>query len=274
MAIDPRQLAMSQVCTLGTDFETDLAEFAAAGFQAVELWLTKLEDYLRQHTLDQARDWLGQHGLAATAGSIQGGLLATQGDARESAWQLFAGRIEILQRLNIPLMIVAADVPHPLTSHSVAQAMAALAALADSAESAGLRIGLEFQGGSAFINNLQTAVSVIEQLGRPSLGLCLDTFHFQRGPSKESDLELLNAANLFHVHVSDLADRPREFAADADRILPGEGEFPFGPLRQRLQEISYEGSLSLELMNAQFTQIPTAQFAPIAWNALLRMITS
>ncbi|MBZ4152196.1 sugar phosphate isomerase/epimerase, partial [Escherichia fergusonii] len=72
---------------------------------------------------------------------------------------------------------------------------------------------------------------------------------FYKGPSKTEDLERLTAKNLFHVQVCDVAGVPRELMTDADRVLPGEGDFRLEPLVRRLKQIGYTGAVSLELMN-------------------------
>ena len=38
--------AISQVCSLGSSFEDDIDGYADAAGSAIELWLTKLEEYL------------------------------------------------------------------------------------------------------------------------------------------------------------------------------------------------------------------------------------
>ena len=101
----------------------------------------------------------------------------------------------------------------------------------------------------AFCASLDTALTLVEQCGEPNAGVCLDAFHFYKGPSKPEDLERVTAKNLFHVQVCDVAGVPRELMIDADRVMPGEGDFRLEPLVRRLKEINYTGAVSLELMN-------------------------
>jgi len=54
------------------------------------------------------------------------------------------------------------------------------------------------------------------------------------GPSRLSDLAYLDRDKLFHVQLCDLADVPCELARDSDRILPGDGDIPLGPIIRRL----------------------------------------
>ncbi len=82
----------------------------------------------------------------------------------------------------------------------------------------------------------------------------------------------MTAENLFHVQLCDLAGVPRELATDADRVLPGDGDFQIGPIVERLRQIGYAGSVSIELMNSQIWQIPPRQFGEVAITALRRVL--
>ena len=100
---------ISQATTLSTPFEADLTAYARGGWTAVELWLTKLETYLESHSVAEARRLLDDQGLEPVAASFQGGLLLTRGDEREAHWDHFRRRLSLLQELEVPLLIVAAD---------------------------------------------------------------------------------------------------------------------------------------------------------------------
>ena len=104
------------------------------------------------------------------------------------------------------------------------------------------------------------------------MGICLDAFHYSVGPSKPEDLALLTTANLFHVQLCDLVGTPRELATDADRILPGDGDLPLEPLIAHLRAISYEGHVSVELMNPQIWQVAPRSFGEIAMTALRKIL--
>jgi sugar phosphate isomerase/epimerase len=82
----------------------------------------------------------------------------------------------------------------------------------------------------------------------------------------------LTSANLFHVQLCDLADTPRELAADSQRILPGEGDIHLAPLIGRLREIGYSGCVSIELMNPHLWQVPALQLADASLASLRRLL--
>lgn len=263
---------LSQVCCLSSAFDADIEDFAAGQCHSIEIWLTKLEDYLQRHSVSNVRQWLDRFAMAAPVASYQGGLVASQGERRKEAWELLARRLDLCRELGIGTLVVACDVPLPLTQETIGRVQLSLQQLAAEAGKRRLRAALEFQATSAFGNNLQTAAALVTEVGSPYLGLCLDAFHFCIGPSKLADLGYLSADNLFHVQLCDLVDTPRELASDSQRILPGDGDLPLAPIIERLREIDYRGPVSLELLNPQLWQVPARQLGEIGMTALRKAL--
>jgi 2-keto-myo-inositol isomerase len=266
------QPALSQVCCLNSPFDRDIEDFAAGKCPAVEIWLTKLETYLQSHSIQDVRDWFQRFEMTPAVASYQGGLLASQGEARREAWDLFARRLDLCAQLDIQTIVVACDVPRPLDQQTIERVQMSLVQVAQEVGRRGLRAALEFQASSALGNNLQTAAALVREAGSPHLGICFDAFHYYVGPSKPEDLGYLSAENLFHVQVSDVADTPRELAADRDRILPGEGDIALPPIIDHLKAIGYTGYVSLELMNPQLWQVPARQLGEVAMTSLRKLL--
>ncbi len=83
---------------------------------------------------------------------------------------------------------------------------------------------------------------------------------------------MLTKDNLAFVQVCDLAGVPRELATDADRILPGEGDFRLDPIIHHLHNIGYDGWVSLELLNPTLWQLKVSQVAELGMGALRRLL--
>ena len=264
--------AISQVCSLQSPFDKDVEDFAAAHCETVELWLTKLEQFLQQHSTDDAKRLLSDHGINAPVASFQGGLLTSQGEARKQAWDLFDQRLNLCRAMEIEILVVVGDILPPLGQQDLERTKVSLTQAAEAAEKSNVKLAFEFQANAAFANNLQTAAALIGEIGNSYLGICLDLFHYYVGPSKPEDLAYLTTENLFHVQICDLADVPREFAKDSHRILPGDGDIPLSTIVSRLVEIGYEKAISLELMNPQIWQVPTLQVAEIGMTALRKTL--
>jgi 2-keto-myo-inositol isomerase len=170
------------------------------------------------------------------------------------------------------VLVIAGDAFGPLTPQDLSRLSMSLSEAAMRAADAGVRLALEFDARASFPNNLQSAVALVEDVGHPNLGICLDWFHFSVGPSKLLDLYLLSRETLAHVQLSDTADVPREMATDADRILPGEGSSPPDELLHRLVEIGYAGAVSVELHNPRLWRVPPRQFGEIAMTSLRTLL--
>jgi 4-hydroxyphenylpyruvate dioxygenase len=268
----PMTPTLAQVCSLNSRFADDVEQYAAGQCHSLELWLTKLEDFLRDKSIDDVRRLFAEHGMATPVASYQGGLLGSQGAGRKEAWELFERRVELCRQFNVATIVVACDVSAPLHQADLDRLQLSLTQVAQLVGRHGLRAALEFQAQAAFGNNLQTAAALVNEAGSPHLGICLDAFHYYVGPSKPDDLGYLVPENLFHVQLCDLADVPREVARDSQRILPGEGDIPLLPILERRREIRYDGCVSVELMNPHIWQVGPRQFGEIAMTALRKLL--
>jgi len=264
--------ALAQVCSLPTPFAQQVADYAAGHCAAMELWLTKLEDYLERHSLEDLQRLLGEHAMAVPVASFQSGLLLSQGAARQAAWDHFARRLALCQAIGVQVLVLAGDFAGAVRADQLALLQRSLDQAAEAAQHYSLRLALEFQGRATLPNNLQTAAVLVHELGHPALGICLDAFHFAVGPSKLEDLGYLTADNLFHVQLCDLTGTLRELATDAQRILPGDGDLPLDPIVQHLKRIGYGGYVSIELMNPQLWQVGSLAFGEIAMTGLRRLL--
>ncbi len=263
---------MSQATTLTTPFEADVVALAQAGWDLVEIWLPKLETFLRQGSPAKARSLLTDHGLTAAGAAGQGGLISTAGEARKALREQYLRRLDLLAELAVPTLILTADFPETPRPEMFGEAIEALAEAAEQARQRGVRLAFEFVSTGKFATSLDTALALVTQANAENLGLCLDLFHYYTGPSKFEDLAYLSPANLFWVQVCDLSGTPRELAQDADRILPGEGDFQLDPILDQLRTLGYDGPASLEVLNPDLWEIAADRVAPIALQALMRTL--
>jgi 2-keto-myo-inositol isomerase len=263
---------ISQATTLSTAFADDVAAYAASGCTAVEVWLTKLETHLETHSADDTRKLLADRGVMPAVAAYQGGLLLSQGEQRKVHFDHFRRRLDLCQVFGVRTLIVAADFAAPADAAALQRAVVSLAQAAQWAAGFGVTLALEFRGTDVFCTSLDTALSLVEACREPNVGVCLDVFHYYKGPSKPEDLARLTAANLAHVQVCDVAGIPRELMTDADRVFPGEGDFHLAPVVARLREIGYQGAVSLELMNPVLWQSKPAQVAELGLAALRRLL--
>jgi 2-keto-myo-inositol isomerase len=266
------KLCISQATTLPAAFADDLASFADVGWPAAELWLTKLEKHLESSSIETTRKLLADRNLTPAAAAYQGGLLLSQGEARKAHFDHFRRRLELCQALGVPTMLLVADFAHRPDATALQRAVVSLAQAAQWAGGFDVRLALEFRGSDAFCTSLDTALGLVGQCGEPNVGVCLDLFHFYKGPSKSEDLAGLTRETLAFVQLSDVAGVPRELMTDADRVLPGDGDFRFGPVVDTLKRIGYDGYVSLEVTNPVLWQMKLTQVAELGLMALRRVV--
>jgi len=264
--------AIATVCSLDSPLTTVLEDYTAGHVDAIDLWLGHADAFVKEHRVEGLRTTLSARGIKAVAASFQGGLLTSQGDARREHWRHFGERLALCCDLTIPVLVVAGDIFGPLGDEDLGRLQASLAEAARRAADVGVRLAVEFDARASFPNNLQSAVAVVEQVGSPALGVCLDWFQFTVGPSKSLDLQLLSKENLAHVQLCDIADVSREMATDADRILPGEGASPPDDRVSRRREIDYAGAVALELHKPALWRVPPRQFGEIAMTSLRKAL--
>src|SRR5947207_11180554 len=261
---------ISEATTLHATFAEDVAAYAGAGFTAMEVWLTKLETHLETHSVTDTRQLLEDRPMTLAAAAYQGGLLLSQGEQRKAHYDHFRRRLDLCQQFGIPTLLVIADFTEQVEPTSLERALVSLKQAAQWAAGFDVRLALEFRGSSTFCSSLDTALALVAHCGEPNVGINLDVFHYYTGPSKFEDLELLTPANLAVVQVADVAGVPRELATDADRVLPGDGDFRFTPIFEQIRKIGYAGYVSIELMNPTLWNTQSSQVVELARMALGR----
>src|SRR5262249_47694078 len=75
---------ISEATTLPCTFAEDVAAYADASCPAMEVWLTKLETHLENHSAADTRKLLEDRQLTLAAAAYQGGLLLSQGEQRKA----------------------------------------------------------------------------------------------------------------------------------------------------------------------------------------------
>jgi protein FrlC len=107
-----------------------------------------------------------------------------------------------------------------------------------------MRLGIEilYYDETDFVNCVDDALYIINQLGHKNIGIILDTGTLNL--NKESPKDILAKIDkiLLQVHVNDNQGRDKQ-----QNLIPGEGNYDFRTLIRVLKEHDYSGFLSAEL---------------------------
>ena len=243
------KFAMNEATTMKSDFATDIRAYGKAGLEAVEIWLPKLQEFLKNSTLNEAKNLLKENKIKPVGSCFQGDLMLSEGEKRENAMKQFVEKLKICNALEIPVLVVVGDFPENVSEKDYQVASNNLFEAGNLAEKYGVRLAIEFIAGAKFIGCLSTAKLLVKKTQHKNVGILFDTFHFFRGISKMEDIDEVKGEEIFFVHINDVSDKPREILTDKDRVLPGQGIMPLKEIVKRLKKIKYNGYYCLELFD-------------------------
>jgi 2-keto-myo-inositol isomerase len=249
------KIALNGATTMRADLETDIRVAGETGYDYVEIWASKLRDYLAIHSIADLRDLFSTHGVEPySINSIEHITFRTEVDY--SAIKAECGELSaIAGALGCPYIVV---VPGKLLDNIDAieiteRSAEVLNELADIAEPYGVSLAFEFLGQTdCSVQTLEHAAEIVEKVGRQSVGLVLDTFHFYAGGSELASIDRLDPAKLFIFHINGAEDLPREQLTDAHRLYPGMGILPIGEIKERLDAIGYDKVASIEIFRPEY----------------------
>jgi 2-keto-myo-inositol isomerase len=249
------KIALNGATTMRADLVADIRAASAAGFSCLEIWASKLRNFLKSNSAAELKGLFAEHGLEPySINSIERITFRdTEGHARLLAeCETLCG---IAASINCPYIVV---VPSPLPegksqSEVQEESVRVLDELSRLAERHGVGLAFEFLGQPlCSVQTLEQAAEIVDRLGRANVGLVIDSFHFYAGGSSLESIEALDAGKLFIFHINDAEDLPRERLEDHHRLLPGLGILPLKGLLGALKRIAYDGVVSVEIFRPEY----------------------
>ena len=270
------KLAFHGATTMTSNLETDLAVTAGAGYKALEVWATKMDRYLADHSLADLKALFEKHGVMPLAlNSIE--FIAFRGSEYAQIQARLHELGKIAQAIHCPTVVV---VPSPLPDRNmpwaeiVTEYVNVLRDLSDIARLYGVRLSFEFLGfGWCSVRTPRAAFEIIQAVDRDNVGLTVDAAHFYGGGGLLSELDQLDPARIFAFHLDDLENTPKEAISDASRLLPGLGVVPLNEICARLKRIGYDGSCAIELFRPEYWQWEPQELALKAREAALKVLS-
>lgn len=141
-----------------------------------------------------------------------------------------------------------------------------LRAVAQVLEDHGCRFGLEYVGPKTswtarrfpFIHTLREARELISEIGRPNVGLVMDSWHWYTAGETVDDLRALRAADVVSIDLNDApAGRARDEQKDLERELPlATGVIPLADFLNTLNSFGCDAPARCEPFNAALRALP------------------
>jgi len=231
------------------------------GFKGIGIWHADLEHLLETQTLGEMRQVLDEHGIEQLELEFLGDWFLDPADERRQA----ADKTRAL------LFEAAAELPvHHIKAGNIMGTECELPRIvegfaelcADAARYTDATIVYEFMPYDVQVNDVDTALQVVEGADAPNGGLAFDTWHLGKMRLEPEELRRIPPPFVSWVELS---DGPFEYAEDRldevinRRRLPGEGEFPIAEYVAVFRELGYEGPWGVEVLSEELRNLPIEQ---------------
>lgn len=233
--------------TMPYSLEKDIRAASEAGFEGVEIWRSKLDQYMEGHGKDELTSLVSSHKLGVAAICPFSGYVWCPEDELGKKIDEIKHYLDIGASIGCELLLVCAETARDKRRKKIIDTHAArLRRLADVGEDYGIGIALEW------FHDLRDAVEIVELAAHEYVGMMVDTFHWYRGDGNLDHIDLIPGDKLSLVHINDSEDLERTILKDKNRLYCGQGVIPLVDILKKFKQKSYEGYLSVEIFREEY----------------------
>lgn len=242
---------------------------AEAGFESIELWMRDVQDFMSRGGKPEA-----------LASRIENVGLQLDNMIGFAAWMTgepgmdeMKKEMELSARLGSKYIAATCFGVERLLEDAKPFYSQKFRELIEFGDTMGVYPLLELWGHRA-LHRLSDIVSIALEAHHNKASLLLDFYHLYRGGNSFDSLSLINGRSLPVFHINDYpAMISRHNLKDTDRVFPGDGICPFDRVLPLLCEIGFNGSLSLELFNANYwNSMDVRSLLKTGYNKIKRLI--
>jgi sugar phosphate isomerase/epimerase len=240
------------------DLADRCAQAERAGFKGIGLWHTDLEHVLETRTLPEVKTLLDDHGLEyLELECVLDWMLEPGDELRRAADARRELLFEAAAELDAHHLKVANIFSRPCDLQLLTERYAELCA--DAAERHDARMVYEFMPPDVNVQNLDTALAIVQAAASPNAAVAIDTWHMAKLGIEPEELRripshLFGWFELSDGHYRNLPDPVDETINH--RELPGEGEFPIREYVTAARGAGYDGPWGVEVLSAKLRALP------------------
>jgi sugar phosphate isomerase/epimerase len=258
---DFSRLCLHTITTKPWSIEEATARYSAAGVHGVTVWRQWLDGR------DPAK--VGRNlrvaGLEVVSLCRGGFFPARDAAGRAAAIEDNRRAIAEAHAIGAPLIVlVCGAVPGQPLEESRKQIADGIAAVADEARAAGVKLGIEplhpmFAADRSAVNTLRQANDMCDQLQLPNVGVVVDVYHLWWDSELRCQIERAGkAGRLLAYHVCDWHTPSGDILND--RGLMGEGCIPLRQIRGWVEDTGFHGFIEVEIFSNRLWATDQAQF--------------
>jgi len=265
---------LGHVTIKNTSLEEAVSIAEKAGFEGFEFTKEGLEKHLKSADTESIIKLFQSSKIKPVClASIENFMQKTPDEFKREDEKQIVTLFDILHKLSVDTVVIDEERDTRWDyKKSLKVAMERINDLLKLAQEYKLRLALEYISSSNFINCLERALIVHNELDSENLGLLIDTYHMYKRGEGIAQLEKIPSKYLFFVHLADVMDIPRDKITEANREIPLKGILDFRPLLTFLEERRYTGYLSVELFREDYWQKDPYAIAKLAWENTDRLI--
>ncbi|HYZ20295.1 MAG TPA: sugar phosphate isomerase/epimerase family protein [Gaiellaceae bacterium] len=228
--------SISQITTVSQSFADDLDAYRAAGADGIGIWEMKLDD----DSLEQFRASVLE--AAAAVPAVPSILPLPLMEGPTDPAQRVEAICASLRRLAPFEPLCVLFLTGPGDRETVVEG---IRSIADEADRVGVVVALEpiqreFADFWTIVSSLDEAARLLDEAGRPGVGLVYDTWHLWNQPLDEIPR---HRDRIRALHIADWREPTRN---TNDRVLPGDGATDFAPI---LDALRWDGLYDLEIFS-------------------------
>jgi sugar phosphate isomerase/epimerase len=255
MRSDVYDLGISEFTTWSWTFEQDVERYRSHGMEAIEITEFKLDParIAEQLALVSAHS-LKVSSVQARIHSLYPTLLEPQPSAPADRLRHIRDSIEAIAphvSEGAPFVVITGAAPGGNIHAVLDTARREFGELARFAEAHGVRIALEplnptLMNIDSAIWSLEDALDLVEGIGHPAFGLCVDTWNIWQSPGLSETIRRAGD-RIFVVQVSDW----RNPLGYYDRLVPGDGTAPLVQIIDAVNQAGYLGPFIVEIFSSE-----------------------
>lgn len=222
------------------------------GYTGIELWFDDLDAHLANGgTLADVRSALNDNGLTVVSTIFLKGWWDTTGEVHAEAMEECKRRMGLAAELESRHYVAGP----PLGPVDIETGARRYRELLELGQSLGIDPAAEYLGFAEEFNTIEKAVDLIERCDHPDATIVHDPFHIFRGGGSIESIANLNPLQIAVFHFNDAPEfPPRPLQQDPDRVMPGDGHLDLKRALSLLNQIGFDGYISLELFNRDWWQ--------------------
>lgn len=244
-----------------------------AGYEAIEPWIDEIDCYVADGgDLGDLKKRFEDAGLSVVNAIGFFAWIVDDPAERASALAEAERNMRLLAAIGGTRLAAPAFGATDRTDIDLREASERYRALLEIGDRYGVVPMVEVWGFSKTLQRLGEALFVAAGAGHKDASVLADVYHLYKGKSGYEGLRLVRPSTIPLIHVNDYPDIAEDIITDADRVYPGDGIAPWSQIISILNEIGYDGTLSIELFNREYYADDPLHVAQTGIEKLKRLI--